>query len=374
LQINFLDSINKISPSDWQHLNTSTSPFLRYEFFQALESSASTSKSSGWHPQHLTVTDVKKNVIAIMPMYLKDHSWGEYVFDWAWADAYQKYNLSYYPKLVATLPFTPTPSDKCLSHTTDQNDIFPSLIEHCQQQSINSWHLLYCPEITEDHTDDVYQRNTVQFHWFNRGYHCFDNFVSTFNSRKRKNTRKERLSIANQGITIRRVLAHDVTPIELDFFYLTYQLTYMKRGHTPHLSHAFFKEIFTTMADNILLVIASFQNNDIACALFFYDDSQLYGRYWGCTEHFTNLHFELCYYQGIEFCIEKRLSAFNPGTQGEHKIQRGFEPILTHSYHWIENSGFKSAIKEFCLQEQKQMQYYLQQCQQKLPFKQQDKT
>jgi len=370
--INFLESFNKVSRSDWQRLNKSTSPFLRYDFFQALESSGSTITEQGWQPHHLTLTDNNNEINAILPMYLKDHSWGEYVFDWAWAEAYQRHELPYYPKLIATLPFTPVPSDKLLSSTMNQSDVFSSLSEHCQQQSINSWHLLYCPEITTEIPEDVYQRNTVQFHWFNNDYRCFEDYLSRFTSRKRKNTNKERISIAAQGVKVRRVLGGEVSQDEIDFFYLTYQLTYLKRGHSPHLTSEFFKAIFTTMPDNILLIIASHQDKDVACALFFYDDTQLYGRYWGCIEQFNNLHFELCYYQGIEFCIEINLKSFHSGTQGEHKIQRGFEPVLTYSYHWIKHEGFKPAIKEFCLQEQKQMRYYLQQCRQKLPFKHQE--
>ena len=374
LQTHFFDTINQVSRCDWQRLNNSSSPFMRYEFFQALENSGSVGQDSGWYPQHLAVlnSDSSQSLNSLMPMYLKSHSWGEYVFDWAWAEAYQRVQLPYYPKLVATLPFTPTPSDKLLSSNVSYQDVFLFLIEHCQQQPISSWHILFCPELDIAHLDDVYQRNTVQFLWFNRQYKSFEHYLESFTARKRKNTRKERLSITKQGISIRRVSVKDISKSELDFFYLTYQLTYMRRGHTPHLTYDFFKEIFTTMADNVLLFIANRQQKDIACALFFYDDTQLFGRYWGSTEQCDFLHFELCYYQGIEFCIENKLLSFNPGTQGEHKIQRGFEPKLTHSYHWIKHPQFKPAIKAFCQQEQQQMQHYQLQCVQKLPFKHQE--
>jgi len=377
VQVRFLNSIQQISMAQWQRLNSSSCPFLRYEFFKALEESESTCAASGWQPHHLTLNN-DHGLNSIMPMYLKNHSWGEYVFDWDWANAFEQHGVDYYPKLVSTLPFTPVTSDKLLSKTHQQQSLFHLLTDHCQQQNINSWHLLYCPKIPEEQlaeeldealADNVYERNTVQFHWFNRDYKNFDDYLNTFTARKRKNTRKERLSIVEQGLSVRQVIGRNITAIELNFFYLTYQLTYLRRGHKPHLNFSFFEQVFKSMADNILLVIASHQAQDVACALFFFDDENLYGRYWGSSQFFNHLHFELCYYQGIEFCIENNLKIFNPGTQGEHKIQRGFEPVLTHSYHWIKHAPFKSAVKDFCLQEQQQMKIYQQQCLQALPFK-----
>ncbi len=369
IKINFINSIDQISASNWQKLNNYLCPFLRYVFFDALEKSESASAKQGWQPHHLVAT-LQHEVTAIMPMYLKSHSWGEYVFDWDWADAFKRHGVEYYPKLVATIPFTPVSSVKLLSSQVQVHELFEPLIEHCEQENINSWHILYCREIRTDLPEHVFQRNTVQFHWFNRNYGTFDDFLSTFTSRKRKNTRKERLSITQQGINIRQLSNDEITEADLKFFYLTYQLTYLKRGHQPHLSYAFFKQILSSMANNILLIIASDDQEDIACALFIYDDAQLYGRYWGCTKQYNNLHFELCYYRGIEFCIENKLTSFNPGTQGEHKIQRGFEPVLTHSYHWIKHQSFRAAIKDFCQQEQEHMLTYQQKCQQLLPFKQ----
>ncbi|GAA0813990.1 GNAT family N-acetyltransferase [Colwellia asteriadis] len=413
MPITFVDSLANISQRDWQALNCSNSPFLSYDFFHALEKSQSATAEQGWQPHHMVVSqraeslkhassnispainvddnsDAKTNVTAILPLYLKSHSWGEYVFDWSWAQAYDDHNIPYYPKLVGTIPFTPVTSPKLLGDLT-LHDTFSLLSEHCQQHNIHSWHLLFCQQnqVTQSDAntaealpDDVYLRHTVQFNWFNRDYTSFDDFLSRFNARKRKNTRKERASIAQKNITIKRVNGADITEQQLEFFYLSYQLTYLKKGHQPHLSLAFFQQVLSSLADNILLVIASRdqvanENNknnveveNIACALFFFDDTHLYGRYWGCTEPIKNLHFELCYYQGIEFCIEHKLQCFNPGTQGEHKIQRGFEPVLTHSYHWVKHPSFQPSIKDFCQREREHMQVYLQQCQQALPFAQ----
>ena len=386
MKINIVNRIDDIEQQVWQRLNHEQSVFSHYQFFKCLESSGSVSSKQGWQPHHLTLTNDNAEVNAILPMYIKSHSWGEYVFDWAWADAFEQHNVPYYPKLVATVPFTPVTGNKILSNTVEINELFSHLSEHCQQHSINSWHLLYCQALDNTNScetandsaqtsaatqrpEDVYQRNTVQFHWLNNNYRDFDDFLARFSARKRKNTLKERRSIAQQAIEIRRLVGKDISKAELDFFYLTYQLTYMKRGHTPHLTFAFFQTIIQQLPNNILLIIASVGGEDIACAWFFFDHDNLYGRFWGCTQSYNNLHFELCYYQGIEFCIENKLSLFHPGTQGEHKIQRGFEPKLTTSYHWIKHAPFKPAIKDFCLQEQQQMRIYQAQCQQRLPFK-----
>ncbi|WP_157443103.1 GNAT family N-acetyltransferase [Colwellia piezophila] len=369
LNINFINTIGQVTAKHWQNLTNSPCPFLQYDFLNALEQSQSVTAEQGWQPHHLVAT-TDNEVTAVMPMYLKSHSWGEYVFDWDWAEAFERNGIDYYPKLVATIPFTPVSSDKLLSAHLKINDVFAPLIEHCQQKNINSWHILYCDEVLTALPEHVYQRNTVQFHWFNRSYKTFADFLSTFTARKRKNTRKERLSITEQGIKIRQLKNREISQQDLKFFYLTYQLTYLKRGHQPHLSIKFFELLIASKTDNILLIIASNEQEDIACALFFFDDTQLYGRYWGCTKQVNNLHFELCYYRGIEFCIKNQLQVFNPGTQGEHKIQRGFEPVLTHSYHWIKHPAFRTAVQDFCQQEQQQMLTYQQQCRQMLPFKQ----
>ena len=371
INIEFVNTINAINSDDWQHLTRSTCPFFQYDFFEALEKSQSISAEKGWQTHHL-VASASDEIIAIMPMYLKSHSWGEYVFDWDWAEAFKHYDVPYYPKLVATIPFTPVSSNKLFSQQIEINSLFDALITHCHQAELSSWHLLYCEQIKTPLPDDIYERNTVQFHWFNRDYKSFEHYLDSFTSRKRRSTRKERLTIPKQGINIRELKGEQISPDDIDFFYLTYQLTYLKRGHQPHLTIEFFEQVISELSSNVLLIIASNDQEDIACALFFYDDEQLYGRYWGCTEEIKNLHFELCYYRGIEFCIQHNLKSFSPGTQGEHKIQRGFEPILTYSYHWIKHPGFKDAIKDFCQREQSALLNYQEDCKALLPFKSTD--
>jgi len=361
------DSISKISVEDWQHLNSSNSPFLDDQYFRALEQSGSVGGNSGWVPHHV-MFEQDDELLGVLPSYVKSHSWGEFVFDWNWAQAFEQHGVAYYPKLVSTIPFTPISSTKLLSNTLKQDAVVDQMIEHCNAQSFNSWHLLFCRKM-EVTRDDVFERHTVQFHWFNRDYRDFEHFLSGFVARKRKNVRKERSSIATQGLEIRRFSASEIGEVELDFFYRCYQQSYFKRDHTPHLSKAFFAQIFNGLADNILLIIASHQQQYVASALFLFDDAQLFGRYWGCVEEFNNLHFELCYYQGIEFCIAQGLQSFNPGAQGEHKIKRGFEPVLTYSYHWVKEPAFRSAIEDFCQRERQHLQVYFEQCQQALPFK-----
>jgi len=365
-----VDTIREILPSQWQRLNTSTMPCLDIEFFSALERSGCVGEGTGWMPHHVVFSEGDE-VVGILPSYIKTHSWGEFVFDWDWAQAFERHGLPYYPKLVSTIPFTPITTDKLLSDKLDHGDIVDGMVEHCLAQSLNSWHLLFCPKIAVTR-EDVFERHTVQFHWFNRDYRDFEHFLSYFTARKRKSVRKERVSIAEQNIDIRRLGGADISAQELEFFYRCYQQSYFKRDHTPHLSQTFFAELFARLADNILLIIASHQQTDIACALFFFDEQALYGRYWGCVEEFNNLHFELCYYQGIDFCIANNLSLFNPGAQGEHKIKRGFEPVLTYSYHWVKEEAFRPAIKDFCQRERQHLQQYFIACQQALPFKQQD--
>lgn len=412
MKLTFVDSINKISKQAWQNNLSSNCPFLQYDYFDALETSLSTCPATGWHPHHLVI-ESHNEIVAIMPLYLKEHSWGEYVFDWAWAEAYEKYNLEYYPKLVNTIPFTPVTTDKLLSQTMTLSEVFPLLIEYAQQHNIESIHALFTansevfPTNNESYDSDIYQRHTVQFQWFNKkqsvsedtndkidvidsiGANCsvhsspykvtrnlrfasFDDYLGSFTARKRKNTKKERASIGNQGIEVRQLLGEEIGQPEIAYFYLAYQLTYMKKGHQPHLTQQFFNDIFDKFSDDLLLVMANKKENKsdyVACALFFFDDKTLYGRYWGCTENIKNLHFELCYYQGIEFCIKNNIATFNPGTQGEHKIKRGFNPIFTHSYHWIQDETFKPAIKAFCQQEQSQLKQYSLECEKALPFK-----
>lgn len=365
MKITTLPSLKQCLETDWNEVNHSTSTLLDWHFLNDLELSDCVSDNAGWLPHHIMLGDKE----GILPSYLKSHSWGEFVFDWNWAEAYERYGLDYYPKLVTTIPFTPVSNDKLISKTLTQIDIVDAVIKHCKFYDITSWHLLFCPKMSSPHPD-LFERHTIQFHWFNRNYSDFDHFLSTFTARQRKNVRKERQSIIDQNIEITHYCGADITNELLDYFFIAYQSSYLKREHTPHLNRDFFERLIASLPEKILLMMASRDGEFVASAFYIIDDNQLLGRYWGCSQEVNNLHFELCYYQGIDYCINNGLDLFNPGAQGEHKIKRGFEPVTTFSYHWIANDGFRPAIKDYCEQECEQLAQYKEQCKAMLPFKQ----
>lgn len=364
MKITTFPSLNKYSETDWNEVNHSNSTLLNWHFLNDLELSTCVSDKAGWSPHHLAIGENE----GLLPSYLKEHSWGEFVFDWDWAEAYERHGLDYYPKLVTAIPFTPVSSEKLISQTLTQPEIIEAVISHCKFYDIHSWHLLFCQKMTKPHPD-LFERHTVQFHWFNRNYADFDAFLSTFTARQRKNVRKERQSIIDQNIEITHYSGADITNELLDYFFIAYQSSYLKRQHTPHLNRDFFVRLIANLPDRVLLMMASHDDEFVASAFYIIDDNQLLGRYWGCSKEVNNLHFELCYYQGIDYCIKHGLTLFNPGAQGEHKIKRGFEPVTTYSYHWIANDDFRPAIKDYCEQECEQLAHYKDQCKTLLPFK-----
>lgn len=366
-----------MSTPDRNMLEVSDNPFSQFAFLDSLEESKCCSPATGWTAHHVVFRNDQHHILGLMPCYIKDHSWGEYVFDWAWAHAYRENALDYYPKLVTAIPFTPVTGPRFLvTNGTCDNDLLDywlttALPELASQLNISSWHLLFSDAnvTSKKSNSELLERIDCQFHWRNKEYSSFDAMLETFSSRKRKNIRKERKSITDMGIELRRFSGIEIDQELLSDFYQFYVNTYEIRGHTPHLNMEFFKEILSKMPDKILLVMASSKGQNIAGALFFHDDKTLYGRYWGSYSNIPGLHFECCYYQGIEFCIEHSLKSFNPGTQGEHKISRGFEPVITHSRHWIKHADFSYAIKNFLAQEQQSVKQYAIQAKKLLPFK-----
>lgn len=379
-EFQFCPEIQQINRDDWSLLAKGHYPFLQYDFLLALEESEAVNAESGWQPFHL---QVKKDgdVIALMPLYIKSHSYGEYVFDWSWADAYRRYGFEYYPKLLCAIPFTPVTASRLLtSDGVTQSDIWKLALSVLEKQSeelgLSSVHVLY-PEASLSEiplTEQWCQRQSIQFQWYNRDYADFDDFLSGFASRKRKNVKKERKKVIDSEVEVHRFYGDTLQKQHMDFFYECYQQTYLKRsGHTGYLNEAFFQQIFEKMHDSILIVQAQMADCPIAAALYFYDDNGLYGRYWGALQETDCLHFECCYYQGIEFCIEHKIPLFNPGTQGEHKIQRGFEPTLCYSNHWLANPEFNHAIQRFVSNERENIALYKEETEALLPFKQAEK-
>lgn len=376
----FHTSIEQINQTVWDGLANGHSPFCQYSFLYALETSGSVGGKSGWHPFHLLIYQ-NSQPVGILPLYKKTHSYGEYVFDFAWANTYRQHGLNYYPKLVAAIPFTPvTGARLMLSAKVDKQQLLPILCKEITEQlallGMSSMHWLFVEQDISKllHEQGQVQRHSVQFQWFNRQYSSFDDYLMRFNSRKRKNVKKERIKVINEGIKVVRLHAENLTAQNMRFFYLCYQQTYLKRsGHEGYLTEDFFQTIFRDMPQNLMLVIALKDNQPIASALFVFDQNQLCGRYWGALEDIQNLHFECCYYQGIEFCIEQNIAQFNPGTQGEHKILRGFEPIYCYSNHSLKELAFHEAVERFIQQENTQIEQYKNDTEKLLPFKQPEK-
>jgi uncharacterized protein len=374
--IEFLDSITQVPADDWNKLVHSEYPFLQHEFIYALEKSGCASASSGWKPKHLLLKNDAGKILALMPLYLKNNSMGEYVFDWSWADAYYQHGVEYYPKLVTSVPFTPSAGPRiCIDPNSNKQEILAEIVNSVQQQAkilqASSWHILFPEKDLSDSlaTLSLAQRQGCQYQWFNKSYIDFDSFLGSFTSRKRKNLKKERNKIKENNIEFEWLNGKEISQEQWQIFYKFYQNTYLVRGRSAYLSLPFFLEIARLMPEKILLVLAKKDSSYIAGALSFKDDNALYGRFWGCDEEWQFLHFETCYYQGIEYCIKHKLQKFDSGAQGEHKIQRGFEPVLTYSNHWISHPQFSAAINQFIEEETDHLSQYQVLAEKHLPFK-----
>jgi predicted N-acyltransferase len=310
--------------------------------------------------------------MAAMPLYLKSHSYGEYVFDHAWADAYAHHHLAYYPKLVCAIPFSPVTSARLL---TQQTSMAPMLLDAVSQiltsHDLSSAHVLFPDEVSSQYLEQAQwlKRTGVQFRWENKAYGNWDDFLATLNHDKRKKIKQERKKIVQSNIKCRYVLGSDITERDWDFFYRCYCNTYQAHYSTPYLTRQFFSEIGASMPHHLLLIVASQHGRDIATTLNFYNERTLYGRYWGALEHVPNLHFELCYYQAQAFCIDKKIQFFEGGAQGEHKLARGFDPRPTVSYHQIAHPDFKVAIQDFLRRESPHVAHYQHELEERTPFK-----
>jgi Uncharacterized protein conserved in bacteria len=376
MHIDFLPSIHAVGADQWNALCTTDYPFVRHEFLAALEDSASTTLSTGWQPHHLVVRD-QDDLLAAMPLFIKHHSYGEYVFDWAWANAWQSYGFAYYPKLVSAIPFTPCYGPRLLVNQHRQSgellaQLVPQVQQHILHQGFSGWHCLFPDVALKEQLSELAMKPRLgcQFHWFNRGYKNFSDFLEQMTSRKRKNIQKERRRVEEQGFAFEWKRGSEITADDWDFFAGLYRLTYLKRsGHSGYLQREFFHLLGQHLLDNTLLIIARHEGTAVAAALFLHDSTTLYGRYWGCREEFDFLHFETCYYQGIDFAIAEGLQRFDGGAQGEHKIQRGFEPVATWSNHWVAAEEFRPAIDHFLAEETRSVMEYMSAAREHLPFK-----
>ena len=382
--IDFVESIEEIGSEIWNNLAGTDNPFTRYEFLYSLEFSGCTTEETGWKPYHVLVTEGNTEIencdrpIAVMPLYLKSNSWGEYVFDWSWAESYARHGINYYPKLVTSIPFTPSVGNRIMmqadiDQVTIAQLIYEAIRLKAETLGVSSWHVLFPKE--EEHellcSIGTQSRVATQFHWFNDGYANFSDFLASLNARKRKAIRKERKKIQDEGITFRQTGGADISEEQWSDFYLFYQTTYLSRGMQGYLDIEFFRQIGQIMPEQILLINATKDSRDVAAALFLKSKDSLFGRYWGSRVDQQFLHFETCYYQGQEYAIENRLNVFDSGAQGEHKIQRGFEPIYTYSNHWLANNDFSRAVKKFLREERLHIKEYKKQAAALLPYKKQ---
>ncbi|MGD8742608.1 MAG: GNAT family N-acetyltransferase [Granulosicoccaceae bacterium] len=371
------DKLHSIAAQQWNALDDSGNPFLRHEFLDALEQNDCLGPRWGWLPQHILVHDDNKRLVGAMPMYIKDNSYGELVFDWAWAQAYQQHGLAYYPKLVAAIPYTPVTGPRLLCAAGNEQDTIKSgiaraALDHARQLDVSSLHILFPDEhdtrILEQH--GMMKRVGVQFHWHNNDYHSFDDFLAALASKKRKQIRQERRRVRDAWIEIELLSGHDTTDRHWQIFHDFYCSTFYRKSGHPTLSLAFFIELAQRMPDEVLLIMAKHNNEYVAGAFNLRGRDTLYGRHWGCSAHFDKLHFEVCYYAAIEYCIEVGLQRFEAGAQGEHKLSRGFLPVPTWSAHWIAHEGFRDAIADFVEREQHGMEHYTEVLGEHSPFRQ----
>ena len=370
LTIALITSLDEVDAQQWDVLTDGT-PLLSHAFLSALEHSASVGQGTGWQPHPLIVKQ-NQQLIGAMPLYLKTHSYGEYVFDWAWADAYQRSGMDYYPKLLSAIPFSPITSARLLARDDDIKNLLIDALEGAMQQhKLSSAHVLFPNEACAAKFEAAgwLKRTGVQFRWQNKNYADFEAFLATLSHDKRKKIHQERKKIHNAGVVCRQIKGADATTSDWDFFYQCYSNTYYEHRSTPYLTRAFFDEIGKTMSQHILLIMAEVDGKPIASTLNIYNQNTLYGRYWGAVHFISGLHFELCYYQAQMFCIAEKITYFEGGAQGEHKLARGFEPRPTCSYHKIAHPDFESAIKQFLLREQAGIAAYTTELEERVPFK-----
>jgi predicted N-acyltransferase len=378
-------TIGEIAQAEWNSLVCKCNggvlhPALRHEYLLALEASGSATAETGWGPLHLAIHADAGELLAAMPLYLKSHSYGEYVFDWAWAQAYERSGQLYYPKLLCAIPFTPVQAPKVLYSTPEAGKAMAQGLAQLTWQAaentellgtrISTLHALFLTQqdqllLLGDATSlNNSSRHVVQFHWHNQSpasgkpFNDFDEFLESLNQKKRKNIRAERRKANIEGLEIRRIQGAEATEAELEFFYQCYSRTYMEHFSSPYLNLEFFKQICTSMGEQVLMVQASLQGQPVASSFFLHSEERLYGRYWGSIENLPCLHFELCYYQAIEFAIEKGIEWFEGGAQGEHKMARGLNPQTMISAHYVHDNGFKLPIENFLRREKAHLDAY----------------
>ena len=368
--VRILDSLSAVDPSRWDAL-AGGNPTLAHAFLDSLHASGCATEATGWAPRYLTFWE-NERLAGAVPLYVKAHSRGEYVFDWAWADAYERHGLAYYPKLLAAVPFTPAAGARLLAEDDAvRARLARALLDTARASAVSSLHVLFPLEADARalRAAGLLERSGVQFHWRNPGYATFEEFLGALSHDKRKKIRQERRRVAEAGVTLRRRTGREASDPDWDFFTRCYRRTYREHRSTPYLNREFFGMVAARMPDNVLLVIAERDGRPIAAALDLFGAGALYGRYWGAMEAVPGLHFEACYYQALEFCIERRIALFEGGAQGEHKHARGFLPEPTRSFHWLAHPAFERAIDDYLAREGKHISAYIDELNERTPFR-----
>lgn len=370
----------QIDAAAWNRLlalQAEPTPFMRHEYLAALQRSGSATPATGWVPRFVTLWS-DNELAAACPLYLKNHSYGEYVFDWTWANAYAEHGLAYYPKAVVAVPFTPVPGSRLLARDAHaRNALLQAVLQLCRKESLSSLHLLFAPpeDLQACTQAGLTLRHTVQFHWKNSTppYASFDEFLSRLSQDKRKKIRQEQRKVREAGVSFRWARGHDIAPADWDFFYRCYERTYLEHGNAPYLSRKFFASMAEQMPHNCLLFIAERSGRAIASSLIaLADEGQekvAWGRYWGALERVDCLHFDACYYQPLQWCIAQGYRRFEGGAQGEHKLARALLPVKTSSAHWLAHPAFADAVERYLEREGQGVENYLEDLSRHSPFK-----
>jgi uncharacterized protein len=370
VSLSITDTLRSIPASSWDRL-VGRRPLLSHAFLHALHETGCAAPENGWTPRYLTAW-CDGALVGAMPLYLKAHSYGEYVFDWSWADAYRRHGRRYYPKLLAAIPFTPATGPRLIAEDpATRAQLLEAARAVVAEERLSSLHILFpeAREAAECAAAGLLLRSSVQFHWTNPGYRDFADFLSTLNHGKRANIRQERRKLDAAGVTFVRLTGADIDSARWRFFFHCYSETYRQHHSTPYLSLEFFERIGREMPDNVLLVLGLKSGRPVCAALDVYSEDTLWGRYWGTTEYVPGLHFEACYYQAIEFCIERRIALFEGGAQGVHKLARGFLPITTQSAHAIADPDFAAAIAKFVAHERDDVAQTVDELERASPFR-----
>ncbi|WP_440856746.1 GNAT family N-acetyltransferase [Pseudomonas syringae] len=373
MPVHVIDSLATVTPAQWDALVPGNQPFLRHAFLSSLEDSGSLGPRSGWRAEHVLHYE-NDQLVAALPAYRKWHSYGEYVFDHAWADACRRAGIAYYPKLLVAVPFSPVGGSRILSATPQGGiELLGELPAYLQREGLLSAHVNFTDPAADallETQPGWLQRIGCQFHWQNRGYRDFQDFLDALSSRKRKQMRKEREQVAGQGIEFEWLEGAQMSEVLWDFVYACYSNTYEVRGQAPYLTREFFSLLAERMPESIRVVIALQGSRPVAMAFSLIGDDSFYGRYWGCLTEFDRLHFETCFYQGMDYAIAHGLQRFDAGAQGEHKLIRGFEPQITRSWHYLMHPGLKDAVSEFLEQERVGVMAYAEDARSALPYRQ----